>query len=280
MKKKVRIMGVKYLLESKEYLYDIKHRCPQCSATLEAKKRNKIVNSNSEEAIFFDFSHGDASLIGNVKFIYYVFCCNNCGNEFRTEYIKKYEFKIKKHEKCVNKVYKQVDEFCNTNCHGKLVINFAFRKFVERIISSSTDTYHVISLSTIDFKEALAEYHILIHKKKSLILQAFGKPYNNVVIKDVTKEVESIILEIIDSHIINYGYENQNLSVMFNMYDAKKYYKITNNILNLGVFYRILDFELEIMFVDLNTSKRIASYKKDLHKALEESGSKREGWFK
>ena len=58
------------------------HFCLNCHALLDVVKKEKIVNSESEEAKDFDFSSDEGRRIGNIKFIYDVFHCAKCDSEY------------------------------------------------------------------------------------------------------------------------------------------------------------------------------------------------------
>lgn len=85
-------MAISRQWESPIFVYLKKHNCPKCSTILEVKKEIVVVNSKSPEAKNYDFSHGtDTFLIGDVKFIYDVFRCPNCGNKITVKDMKRIE---------------------------------------------------------------------------------------------------------------------------------------------------------------------------------------------
>lgn len=73
------------------YVYFKKHYCPKCSTVLKTTTESKIVNSESPEAKDYDFHNVDNYMIGDVKFIYDVFLCSNCGRVYTVEEMKKIE---------------------------------------------------------------------------------------------------------------------------------------------------------------------------------------------
>ncbi len=75
------------------YFFYKKHYCSNCNGLLERKKREKIVNSHSEEAKKYDFSMpgGDTFLIGDVKFVTYYFECSDCGRKYEISELKRIE---------------------------------------------------------------------------------------------------------------------------------------------------------------------------------------------
>jgi len=78
--------------DSPFYMFIRKHKCPNCSSILKTKKVSKIVNSKSEEAKNFDFSFPcDGYLVGDVKFIWYVFHCDVCNAEISKREMKELE---------------------------------------------------------------------------------------------------------------------------------------------------------------------------------------------
>lgn len=72
------IHGAAYQRYGTPFFFRKKHYCEKCSALLVTKKREKIVNSFSEEAKNYDFSLLDTYLVGNIKFVTYYFECSNC----------------------------------------------------------------------------------------------------------------------------------------------------------------------------------------------------------
>lgn len=58
-----------------------KHFCQICNNQLIQKKHERIVNSNSPEAKYYDFSLSDTNIIGDCKFIHKVFYCSICDEE-------------------------------------------------------------------------------------------------------------------------------------------------------------------------------------------------------
>ena len=78
------------------YVYCKKHFCPKCGSKVMLGYERKIVNSNSPEAINYDFSCVDTNRVGDVKFITRCFFCPNCQVNILFEEMKKYERKLKK----------------------------------------------------------------------------------------------------------------------------------------------------------------------------------------
>lgn len=78
------------------FVYCKKHFCPKCSTRLETVTVSKVVNSKSEEAKNFDFSHVETFLVGDVKFIWTEFKCPNCNFQIKIEDLKKLEREQKK----------------------------------------------------------------------------------------------------------------------------------------------------------------------------------------
>ena len=69
------------------------HFCPGCKTVMERKKREVIVNSESEEAKNYDFSCADTYLRGNVKFVTFYFECPSCGAVYEIGELRKLEKK-------------------------------------------------------------------------------------------------------------------------------------------------------------------------------------------
>ena len=82
------------------------HFCPKCKAILELKKREVVVNSESEEAKDYDFSCVDTYLRGTIKFVTFHFECPNCRTVFEIRELKKIEKALKR----VNRKSKTVDD--------------------------------------------------------------------------------------------------------------------------------------------------------------------------
>jgi ssDNA-binding Zn-finger/Zn-ribbon topoisomerase 1 len=79
-KKQRKHYAVKRIWNSPFYARCKKHICPMCGTELILVQDSKIVNSNSDESVNFDFSTGgDTYMIGNVKFIWDAFHCPACG---------------------------------------------------------------------------------------------------------------------------------------------------------------------------------------------------------
>ena len=68
-----------------------KHYCQVCNELLVVKRREKIVNSESEEAKDFDFSFDGGRKIGNIKFSWDVYYCAKCDSEISIKDQRKYE---------------------------------------------------------------------------------------------------------------------------------------------------------------------------------------------
>ena len=68
-----------------------KHVCFSCNSFLQRKKREIIVNSESEEAKKYDFEVAGFIAWGNIKFITFYFECPNCRTIYEIEDLKKLE---------------------------------------------------------------------------------------------------------------------------------------------------------------------------------------------
>lgn len=73
-----------------------KHYCFNCQGTLERKKREKVVHSESDEAKNYDFSMADTFLYGNIKFTTYYFECQKCKTIYEIKELKALEKSNKK----------------------------------------------------------------------------------------------------------------------------------------------------------------------------------------
>lgn len=67
------------------------HYCFHCKTRLKRKKREKVVNSESDEAKKYDFSMLDTFLHGNIKFITYYYECPKCNAIYEINELKKLE---------------------------------------------------------------------------------------------------------------------------------------------------------------------------------------------
>lgn len=85
------IHGTKTNINSSPIFILKKHNCPNCCSLLIKKKREKVVNSFSEEAKNYDFFSFDSYLVGNIKFITYYFECPDCKTIFELDELVKIE---------------------------------------------------------------------------------------------------------------------------------------------------------------------------------------------
>ena len=67
------------------------HFCTNCETALVRKKREVIVNSESEEAKNYDFSCVDTYLHGNIKFVTFYFECPSCRKVYEISELKALE---------------------------------------------------------------------------------------------------------------------------------------------------------------------------------------------
>ena len=69
------------------------HHCPECNQLLEVAYMEKVVNSNSPEAKYYDFSMTGCRgvFVGNVLFRIRCFYCTSCEKVFRVKQIKEIE---------------------------------------------------------------------------------------------------------------------------------------------------------------------------------------------
>ena len=85
------IHGTKTNIDCSPYFILKKHNCPNCCGLLVKKKKEKVVNSFSEEAKNYDFFSFDSYLLGNIKFITYYFECPDCKTIFELNELVKFE---------------------------------------------------------------------------------------------------------------------------------------------------------------------------------------------
>lgn len=84
-----------------------KHNCPDCGQPTFVKKVKRRVHSSSRRAKNYDFTVGDTTLSGNVKFIWYEFKCKGCGNQYTEAEMKAFEEEQKREEKAAKKAQKK-----------------------------------------------------------------------------------------------------------------------------------------------------------------------------
>lgn len=70
-----------------------RHFCSRCKTVLVRKKREVVVNSESEEAKNYDFSCVDTYLHGNIKFVTFCFECPSCRMVYEISELKALEKK-------------------------------------------------------------------------------------------------------------------------------------------------------------------------------------------
>lgn len=92
-------MYKKKSLISPIYTYCKKHNCLKCESIMKPVRASKIVNSDSEEAKYFDFGGVDYNLKGDVEFSWGELRCEYCGFHIKNENLRTFERLIKKLEK-------------------------------------------------------------------------------------------------------------------------------------------------------------------------------------
>ena len=93
------IHGISYEYCCSWFYLRKKHLCPNCITALGLKKREVIVNSESEEAKNYDFSCVDTYLRGNIKFVTFYFECPSCQTAYEIKELKKLEKARKKKQR-------------------------------------------------------------------------------------------------------------------------------------------------------------------------------------
>ena len=73
-----------------------KHVCPDCGQKVFVRKIKKTIKAGSRAAKDYDFTVGDITLEGKVKFIWYEFKCTDCGNQFTEAQMRNFEEAEKK----------------------------------------------------------------------------------------------------------------------------------------------------------------------------------------
>ena len=73
-----------------------KHYCHVCNELLKISRKEKVVNSESEEAKDFDFYIGEGYTMGNVKFSWDVYYCEKCDSEISIDNQRRYECEYRK----------------------------------------------------------------------------------------------------------------------------------------------------------------------------------------
>lgn len=101
------VKGVKKDYGDFVYMRVKKHECPDCQGPTFLRKVKRTINSKGKTAKNYDFTVGDTTLSGRVKFIWYEFKCKNCGNQYTEAQMKKYEADKKAAEKAQKKQEKK-----------------------------------------------------------------------------------------------------------------------------------------------------------------------------
>lgn len=91
-----KIHGKRYSISSPFFAYFKKHYCTKCSSQLSVRFKSKIVNSESPEAKYYDFTVADGYVRGNVDFRTAILQCYNCGAEYKIDEMRKIEKRIRK----------------------------------------------------------------------------------------------------------------------------------------------------------------------------------------
>ena len=73
------VSGVKKDSGDVIYMRLKKHVCPDCGQKVFVRKIKKTIKAGSKAAKDYDFTVGDITLDGKVKFIWYEFKCTGCG---------------------------------------------------------------------------------------------------------------------------------------------------------------------------------------------------------
>ena len=101
------ISGVKKNTGDVLYMRLKKHVCPDCGQKVFVRKIKKVINSGSKSAANYDFTIGDVTLEGKVKFIWYEFKCTGCGNMTTEAVMKAFEKRQKKEARLEKKQAKK-----------------------------------------------------------------------------------------------------------------------------------------------------------------------------
>ena len=97
-----------------------KHSCMYCGNSLDKRKHNRIVNSKSSEARYFDFTYGETNTIsGDCNFIHKVFYCSKCGKEI--EFVTQLSYED--NEKWIKKAYSELLKYFKAEQIGKVWID-------------------------------------------------------------------------------------------------------------------------------------------------------------
>ncbi len=104
------VTGVKK--DSGDFLYMRfkKHVCPDCGQKVFVRKLKKTIKAGSRAAKNYDFTVGDMTLEGKVKFIWYEFKCTGCGNMTTEADMKAFEKKKAEEEKAAKKAAKKAEK--------------------------------------------------------------------------------------------------------------------------------------------------------------------------
>lgn len=104
------VSGVKKDSGDFVYMRLKKHVCPDCGQKVFVRKISKTIKAGSRAAKNYDFTVGDITLDGKVKFIWYEFKCTGCGNMTTEADMKAYEKQIREEEKVEKKNAKKAEK--------------------------------------------------------------------------------------------------------------------------------------------------------------------------
>lgn len=91
------VTASKYTCDGNLYFVFIqKHYCENCSSLLKGKMFSKVIKRDDPDAKNYDFTDMDGHKIyGNMRVGEYKFYCENCGKNYKTKDVKRYERKIR-----------------------------------------------------------------------------------------------------------------------------------------------------------------------------------------
>lgn len=92
----MKIKEYRFQCENLLFVYFKKHYCPQCNSKLLRQKVSRIIDSNSDEAKYYDFEVADITVKGNMKFTHIEFLCPVCQKHYTVNETKENDFLIER----------------------------------------------------------------------------------------------------------------------------------------------------------------------------------------
>ena len=158
-----------------------KHFCHVCQNQLIQRKHEKVVNSRSTEAKYYDFSLIDTNIIGDCIFIHKVFYCSMCNEEI--EFIT--QLSIEDNEKWIKSIKDKLLSFLPLDS-----IHFVWIDLNDGVVGPTNDLEKIrkiVCLISLNNQEKIEIICSLIDRKKH-----WERPYYLIKNKNVFKEINDL----------------------------------------------------------------------------------------